>query len=49
MLITVYYLALATEYGITNPIPEKSCKHWVLGGRGETKCYLVGANLNDKV
>ena len=42
MLVTIYYLALVAEHGITNPITEKHCKYRVLGSRGEAKCYLVG-------
>ena len=42
ILITIYYLALAAERAIANPVPEKHCKHWVLGGKAEVKCYLAG-------
>ena len=42
MLIAIYYLVLAAEQSIANPIAEKYCKHWALGNRGEAKYYLVG-------
>ena len=40
--IAIYYLVLVAEHSITHALPEKHCKHWVLGSRGEAKCYLVG-------
>ena len=39
MLIAICYLVLVAEHGITNPITEKHCKHWVLGSRGEAKWF----------